>query len=247
MFTFASGLRLIEEARILDMRFQPQAEPSRRRFASAGVSVALHLLCIGWLVYNSAPKILKTTSVVNGEGETYIAHLYLPNQKPLTSNDAEGTSAQAEQDSTRTHKRLVWQARQKATAKANKLALSKLQPETSQAVGSVSEAGMGGFSRGTALDSSSDDEIRIALPIFASDPAVDASELNGRQGDVIVEITIDDKGNIIAKQVIESFSPAIDNKVLAAVQNWRFTPATRNGVPIASKQDVHYHFPRQQG
>jgi TonB family protein len=228
------------------MQFHPQADPSRRRYISTGVSIALHLLCIGWLVYSSAPKILKTTSMVNGEGETYIAHLYLPNQKPLTANDAEGTLTQAEQEETRTHKRLVWRARQKAAAKANKLALSKLQPETSQAVGSVSETHMGGFSHGTALDSSSDDEIRIALPITSSDPSVDTSELGGRQGDVIVEITIDDKGNIIAKQVIQSFFPAIDNKVMAALESWRFTPATRDGIPIASKQDVHYHFPRSQ-
>jgi protein TonB len=229
------------------MQFQPQAEPNRRRSIAAGVSIMLHLLCIGWLVYSSAPKILKTTSMVNGEGETYIAHLYLPNQKPITANDAEGTLAQAEQEETRTHKRLVWRARQKAAAaKANKLALSKLQPETSQAKGSVSETHMGGFSHGTALDSSADDEIRIALPTTSSDPIVDTGELGGRQGDVIVEITIDDKGNIIAKQVIQSFSPAIDNKVMAALESWRFTPATRNGQPIASKQDVHYHFPRAQ-
>jgi periplasmic protein TonB len=228
------------------MQFQPQAEPSRRRFASAGVSIALHLLVIGWLLYSSAPKILKTTSAVNGVGETYIAHLYLPNQKPLTANDTEGTTAGAIQDSTRTHKQLVWRARQKAAAQANKLALSKLQPETSQAVGSVSETHIGGYSHGAALDSAADDEIRIALPINSSDPVVESGELGGRQGDVIVEITIDDKGNIIAKQVIQSFSPAIDNKVMAALETWRFTPATRNGQPIASKQDVHYHFPRSQ-
>ena len=29
-----------------------------------------------------------------------------------------------------------------------------------------------------------------------------------------------------------------------ALDNWRFRPATRNGVAIASKQDVYYHFPR---
>ena len=228
------------------MQFQPQAESSRRRFASASVSTALHLLVIGWLVYSSAPKILKTTSAVNGEGETYIAHLYLPNQKPLTANDSEGTTAGTVQDSTRTHKQLIWRARQKAAAKANKIALSKLQPETSQAKGSVSETHMGGYSHGMALDSTADDEIRIALPTTSSDPIVEASELGGRQGDVIIEITIDDKGNIIAKHVIQSFSPEIDNKVMAALESWRFTPATRNGTPIASKQDVHYHFPRAQ-
>ena len=44
--------------------------------------------------------------------------------------------------------------------------------------------------------------------------------------------------------MIQSLAPAVDSKVLAALENWRFRPATRNGAPIASKQDVYYHFPR---
>jgi hypothetical protein len=32
--------------------------------------------------------------------------------------------------------------------------------------------------------------------------------------------------------------------VLEALENWRFRPATRNGIAIPSKQDVFYHFPR---
>jgi len=34
----------------------------------------------------------------------------------------------------------------------------------------------------------------------------------------------------------------LDEKALAAAQNWRFRPATRNGVAIASKQDYIFHF-----
>ena len=40
------------------------------------------------------------------------------------------------------------------------------------------------------------------------------------------------------KIVLQSLGPAIDQKVLAALENWRFTPASKNGVPIPSKQDV---------
>jgi hypothetical protein len=48
----------------------------------------------------------------------------------------------------------------------------------------------------------------------------------------------------VQKIVIQSLGPAVDQKVLAALENWRFTPASKNGVPIPSKQDVYYHFPR---
>jgi hypothetical protein len=44
--------------------------------------------------------------------------------------------------------------------------------------------------------------------------------------------------------VLQSLGPTVDQKVLAALENWRFTPASKNGVPISSKQDVYYHFPR---
>jgi TonB family protein len=73
---------------------------------------------------------------------------------------------------------------------------------------------------------------------------VATTELGGLQGDVVVEVTIDDKGNIVQKIVIQSLAPAIDGKVLEALENWRFRPATRNGLAIPSKQDVFYHFPR---
>lgn len=62
---------------------------------------------------------------------------------------------------------------------------------------------------------------------------------------MIVEITIDEKGNIVEKTVVRSLVPAVNLKVLAALENWRFRPATRDGVPIPSKQDVYYHFPQQ--
>jgi TonB family protein len=80
--------------------------------------------------------------------------------------------------------------------------------------------------------------------VVSPDPVVPASDLNGLQGDVVVEVTIDEQGNIVAKTVIQSLAPTIDAKVLEALENWRFRPATRNGVAIASKQDVFYHFPR---
>jgi hypothetical protein len=41
---------------------------------------------------------------------------------------------------------------------------------------------------------------------------------------------------------VQSLGPAIDEKVLAALENWHFHPATRDGVPTPSKQDVVYHF-----
>lgn len=87
-------------------------------------------------------------------------------------------------------------------------------------------------------------EIRPALPVMSPDPVFGSDLSTSVAGDVIVEITINAQGEIIQTIVIQSLGPAIDQRVLAALRDWHFTPASRNGTPIASKQDVHYHFPR---
>jgi len=88
------------------------------------------------------------------------------------------------------------------------------------------------------------DEVRPALPLTFTDPHVSKADLPpGVQGDVIVEITIDSDGNVVEEKLLQVIGYGIDQKVLAALQEWRFRPATRNGVAIPSKHDVHYHFP----
>ena len=87
-------------------------------------------------------------------------------------------------------------------------------------------------------------EVRPALPIVARDPAIGSDLSNGIMGDVVVEVTIDEQGKIVELKLIQSLSQNIDQLVMAAVSKWQFLPATRNGTPIPSKQDVYYHFPR---
>jgi TonB family protein len=220
----------------------------RRRILSLAASVALHLACIGFVLYAAAPRLLVSSSKVAGRGEKFVAHIYLPNQKNQAANDAVGSGHSAKQAAERARKQLQLRlrARLRPKTKPAPLPLAESQSEPmSEPTMAANQPQAAGSSEGSAFDSTSSDEVRIALPVVSADPFVDRSELGGRQGDVVVEITIDDKGNIVSKQVVKSFSPEIDNKVLAALQNWRFVPATRNGVPIASKQDVHYHFPRQ--
>ena len=110
--------------------------------------------------------------------------------------------------------------------------------------GRATQARPAGSPLGTVLEGPlTGEEVRPALPVVSPDPLVATSELDGLKGDVVVEVTIDEKGNIIQKVVVQSLAPSIDGKVLEALENWRFRPATRNGVAIASKQDVYYHFP----
>jgi TonB family protein len=80
------------------------------------------------------------------------------------------------------------------------------------------------------------------LPVTTADPVAYPWELPDSEGNVVVEITINESGDIVGKTVLHSLGTKLDEKVLAALENWRFHPATKNGVAIASKQDAIFHF-----
>ena len=88
-------------------------------------------------------------------------------------------------------------------------------------------------------------EVRPALPIVFPEPMVSRADIPpGVQGDVVVEVTIDAQGNVIGTKILASLGYGIEEKVLAALQNWRFRPATRDNVPIPSQHNVYFHYPR---
>ena len=75
------------------------------------------------------------------------------------------------------------------------------------------------------------------------DPAIPSGQLKGLQGDVVVEVTIDDKGTVTETRVLQSLQQEIDQQVIATLKGWRFKPASVDGMAISSRQDVHFHFP----
>ncbi len=209
-------------------------------------SVAAHGLLLLWLLHPTGPKLVAPSFVVHGDHGVQIAHLYWPNQRTSVAADvAPGTSASDSRQQLNSH--LTWKRPSKAAKTAGREMPRPrigLDDQTS-APGQAAQARAAGSPLGTALEGPlTGEEVRPALPFVSPDPHVAADELGSLQGDVIVEVTIDEKGNIVQKVVIQSLTPAIDGKVLEALENWRFRPATRNGVAIASKQDVYYHFPR---
>lgn len=231
----------------LELMFTPiQPRSPRPRLATYG-SLAAHGLLLLWLLHPPSPKLVAPSFVVHGEHGTRIAHLYWLNPQTEASTDSSpGTSASDSRQ--QLNARLAWKRPAKIVKKrpGPEVPIPKigLDDQTS-APGKAAQALAAGSPLGTVLEGPlSGEEVRPALPVVSPDPHVAADELGGLQGDVVVEVTIDANGNIIQKVVVQSLTPAIDGKVLEALENWRFRPATRNGVAIASKQDVYYHFPR---
>jgi len=100
---------------------------------------------------------------------------------------------------------------------------------------------------GNAADGAEGDgNISIALVQFHPRPAPDLSTLApGTSGDVVLDALIDDQGHITKLSVTKSLGPRVDQQVIATVQTWTFAPATRNGTPIASEQELLFHYERR--
>lgn len=210
-----------------------QSQPARRRRwgFSVFLSAVIHCLVAAALCWPTAPVFVKPELLARGEGGSATpssAVLYVPNdlqlaaaqKPPLLSLPA---SAQKKKQRTRLRKR------------SNVLEEAEKTPNPAEA----------GSEQGSAYDGlSSGDEVKPALPVTFQDLKIYRSELpSGLQGDVIVEITIDAQGLVVAERLLQGLGHGVDERVIAVLRDWRYHPATRNGVPIPSKYDVHFHFP----
>ena len=87
--------------------------------------------------------------------------------------------------------------------------------------------------------------VNIALAIHFPTPKPDLTQLPpGTVGDVVVDIVIDAAGNVSSVTMHHGLGSGIDEVVVATVQQWSFHPATRDGQPVASEQELHFHYQR---
>ncbi len=98
---------------------------------------------------------------------------------------------------------------------------------------------------GTMIDGPiSGHEVHVAYPVVYPDPPVDRAELpRDLQGDVVIEVTIDSQGSVVETKIVQAIGHGIDEKIEATLRRWRYQPATLDGTPVASRHDVHFHFP----
>jgi periplasmic protein TonB len=210
-----------------------QSQPARRRRwnFSVCVSAAIHLLVVIVFCWPAGPIFVKPVLVARGEGGSATPSsivLYVPNDlKMAASSSPPFLSLPAS-----SHK------------KPQKTKLRKRTNVVEEADKSPSPAEVGS-ENGSAYDgTASGDEVKPALPVAFQDLKIPRSELpSGIQGDVIVEITIDAQGAVIEERLLQGLGHGVDDRVIAVLRDWRFHPATRNGVAIPSKHDVHFHFP----
>jgi TonB family protein len=217
---------------------------SRQRNVLAA-SLAFHGCFLLWLLHSPAPQLLQPSSVALGRNGNVVNRIYFPAAVLDDSNTSSADSATEKYRHQRFgHEKLRWKPN---PAAAKLSAPQKLAPAEDDAkIATLSKLGHGalaGLPYGSVPGGPIyGNEIRPALPVETSDPMVYPWERPDSEGKVVIEITIDERGEITRKTILQSMGSQIDTKCLAALDKWKFQPATRNGVPIASKQDAIFPF-----
>ena len=89
-------------------------------------------------------------------------------------------------------------------------------------------------------------DITIALQSYFPYPTPDLSTLpRGTKGDVILDAVIDEHGKISGLTLLKGLGSVVDDEVIATVRQWLYTPAMKNGVPVVSEQELHFHYERR--
>jgi protein TonB len=92
-------------------------------------------------------------------------------------------------------------------------------------------------------DSWGSGSVEIALTTYSPSPKPDLTALpHGVQGDVVVDVTIDPDGKVADLAVLHTLGYGIESSVIGTLKTWTFRPARKDGTPIASVQELHFHF-----
>ena len=215
--------------------FEELPRPKRGRSAfGMTASVAAHVAFLLVLLYHAAPAFVTPSEVDLGiprsSGSRSIVYLAPTGPEQLRPS--------AEQPKLTLHHLAAKPVqRQKVEAKR--------ETPTSTAANAPEETARGGSPFGHVPGSPmTGDEVVPAFPVVYPDPSVSRADLPaGLQGDVIVEVTIDPEGNVVQAKLLQGIGDGVDQKVLEVLPRWRFHPAMRDGVTIASQHIVHFHYP----
>ncbi len=205
-----------------------------RRHRAVVVSVAAHLAVLAVLVFHN-PRVIDLSPdwLAHGDAAQTYKLTYFP---PAAKNDATPRDAA----------RLLFPVR------ASKLRPPSQPPEPQQVIVIADAEAADHNSRAgsplgtmTTIDGPiTGHEVHVAYPVVYPDPPVARAELpRDLQGDVVIEVTIDSQGNVVETKIVQAIGHGIDEKIEATLRRWHYQPATLDGTPVASRHDVHFHFP----
>jgi TonB family protein len=80
-------------------------------------------------------------------------------------------------------------------------------------------------------------------PLHTTDAVyTEEAKKNHVEGDCVVEITVDEQGNVASTRVVKSLPHGLDRAATDAIHQWKFEPAKRDGKPVSAKFNVTMRF-----
>jgi len=208
-----------------------------RRHRAVAVSVAAHLAVLAMIVFHN-PRVtdLSPAGLAYGDGAHTYKLIYLA---PSANADTPADAA-----------RLLFPppASKPRPRPLPRFQTPKPAPEPQPVTANAEAAdhnSHAGSPLGTMIDGPiTGHEVHVAYPVVFPDPPVARAELpRDLQGDVVIEVTIDSQGNVVETKIVQAIGHGVDEKIEATLRRWHYQPATLDGTPVASRHDVHFHFP----
>jgi TonB family protein len=202
--------------------FESLPSQNRRCGWAIAASLALHLAAGAFLVQVVRPLWLQQTARGGGR----LSKLDISKAVNLGQKPADKKQASVARKSLLTYDSRVHQRTHEVSS-----------PEVAE--------GLGPILKSYPLLVPSIHDIQIALPVTAPDPEIRRSDLpQGFEGDAVVQITIDKTGKVVRTKVVQALGyDGLDLRITSTLMTWKFTPACFDGVPVASLQEIHLHYP----
>jgi protein TonB len=193
--------------------------------ASAWWSVAAHIVLLAVIVFSVRHRPVRVFTLPGTPSGTHLDLAYLPGRAPAPSVPVH--------TKVKTHPSPSHPVRPEPPPPLPHLTVTEAAPappaETPDST--------------SGSDSWGQDSIQIALTTYSPSPVPDLSVLpHGVQGDVIVDVTIDPSGKVSDLALLHTLGYGIESSVLGTLKTWLFHPATKDGTPVASIQELHFHF-----
>jgi protein TonB len=197
----------------------------RRTPNYAIASSLLHLLLIAVLLHQRASWVAPIRLPGSPHG-TNLLLTYSPGKAPLQTSTPNPKTQPKRAESTTPVPTPVTQRPKETTPSPNTSSPASTQPDST-----------------AGADSLGSGNVNIALLSYFPTPKPDLSTLpHGTKGDVILDILIDTTGKIADIKMTSGLGHGIDESVIATIQQWTFHPATKDGQPVASEQELHFHY-----
>lgn len=198
----------------------------RRRRVPVLASLSAHILLIGAMVYSRPVHVAPLSLAGDEHGSRYVL-AYLPGHPRAQSGPPVPRKVPKPVKTT------------PATPALPAPETAKIEAPGTSAPASATPDSTSG------TDSLGNGDISIAVLKASPRPRPDLSQLpKGSAGDVVLDAVIGPDGSVEKLTLVRGLGHGIDEVVIATVQAWTFLPATKDGKPITSEQELHFHYER---